>query len=207
MHVALDGGEHDLALGPPAVRPALAQRLFLLGLHERLEVGHRALHRPGALDHLRQEHPSRPEQVAHDLHAVHQRPLDHIERALGEQPGLLGVGLDEVDDAVHEGMGEPLLDRRLAPGQVDFAPGARAPHGIGEDDQPVGGIRAPVEDDVLDQLEQVGGEVLVDGELAGVDDPHVQPGADRVKQEGRVHGLAHHVVAAKRERQVGDAAG
>ena len=65
---------------------------------------------------------------------------------------------------------------------------------------------APVEQHVLDQFQQVGRDVLVDGELAGVDDAHVQPGPHRVEQERRVHGLAHHVVAAEGERQVGDAA-
>ena len=35
--------------------------------------------------------------------------------------GLLGVDLDEVDDPVHERVGEPLLDGRLAPGEVALA--------------------------------------------------------------------------------------
>ena len=65
---------------------------------------------------------------------------------------------------------------------------------------------AAVEEDVLDVLEQVLRDVLVDDELAGVDDAHVHAGLDRVVQERRVHRLAHHVVAAERERQVADAA-
>ena len=36
-------------------------------------------------------------------------------------PRLLGVLLDEVDDAVDERVREPLLDRRLAPGEVELA--------------------------------------------------------------------------------------
>ena len=64
----------------------------------------------------------------------------------------------------------------------------------------------PVEDDVLDELEQLGRDVLVDHELAGVDDAHVEAGADRVVEEGRVHRLAHRVVAAEREAEVGDPA-
>ncbi len=65
---------------------------------------------------------------------------------------------------------------------------------------------APVEEHVLDELQQVGRDVLVDRELAGVDDAHVQPGPHGVEQERRVHRLAHDVVAAEGERQVGDAA-
>jgi hypothetical protein len=72
--------------------------------------------------------------------------------------------------------------------------------------QPLGRVRAPVEDDVLDQLAQRRVELLVDAELAGVDDAHRHAGADRVVKERRVHRLAHRVVAAERERQVGDAA-
>ena len=86
------------------------------------------------------------------------------------------------------------------------AVGALAADRLGELHQPVGGVGPPVEQHVLDEFQQVGRNVLVDRQLAGVDDAHVQPGADRVVQERRVHGLAHHVVAAERERQVGDAA-
>ena len=59
---------------------------------------------------------------------------------------------------------------------------------------------------VLDVLEQVGRNVLVDDELAGVDDPHVEPSADRVVEERGVHRLADDVVAAEGEGEVGDAA-
>ena len=66
---------------------------------------------------------------------------------------------------------------------------------------------APVEHHVLDPLAQLGLDLVVDDEHAGVDDAHVQPGLDRVEQEHRVDRLAHRVVAAERERDVGDAAG
>ena len=98
------------------------------------------------------------------------------------------------------------LDRRLAPGEVELALRSLAAHALGELDEPLGRVRAAVEDDVLDALEQVGLDVLVDDELAGVDDPHVEPGADRVVEEGGVHRLADVVVAAEREAEVRDAA-
>ena len=100
VHVALDGREHDRPL-----RPAVAR---LLVLHVRLQVRDRALHRARALDDLRQEHPAGAEEVADDLHPVHQRPFDHVERARRRRPRLLRVLLDEVDDPVHERVLEPL---------------------------------------------------------------------------------------------------
>ena len=72
---------------------------------------------------------------------------------------------------------------------------------------PLGSVGAPVEDDVLDVLEQVGRDVLVDRELARVDDPHVEAGLDGVVEEDRVDGLADHLVPAEGEGEVRDPAG
>ena len=97
-------------------------------------------------------------------------------------------------------------DRRLAPGEIELALRRLALHGReGERDEPVGCVRTAVVQDVLDSLEQIRGDVLVDDELAGIDDAHVEPGADRV-EERRVHRLADDVVAAEGEGEVGDAA-
>ena len=182
VHVALDGREHD-----PRLRLPLA---VLLVLHERLEVRDCTLHHARGLDDLRQEHAARAEQVADDAHAVHQRPLDHVERPRELCARLLGVRLDEVDDAVHERVLEPLSDRGFAPPEVELALRSFAAHPIGDLDQPLRRVGPPVEDHVLDALEQLGVDVLVDGELAGVDDPHVEAGADRVEEEDGVHRLA-----------------
>ena len=112
VDVALHRREHD---------PRRRRALRLLGLHVRLEVRDGALHRARALDDLRQEHLPRAEEVADDLHPVHQRPLDDVERAGGRCARLLGVLLDEVDDAVDERVREPLADGRLAPREVELA--------------------------------------------------------------------------------------
>ena len=58
VDVALHGGEHDAAL---------AAGVGLL--HVRLEVGDRGLHGLGRLEHERQLHLARAEQLADDLHA------------------------------------------------------------------------------------------------------------------------------------------
>ncbi len=77
---------------------------------------------------------------------------------------------------------------------------------LGELDQALGRVGATIEHHVLDPFAQLGGDLLIDRELTRVDDAHVHAGLDRVVQEHRVHRLAHDVVAAERERQVGDAA-
>ena len=79
-------------------------------------------------------------------------------------------------------------------------------NGLGELDQALGRVGAAVEDHVLDALEQLLRDLLVDAELAGVDDAHRHAGPDRVVEERRVHRLAHRVVAAERERDVRHAA-
>ena len=104
-------------------------------------------------------------------------------------------------------MCEPLPDGRLAPGQVELALRCAAGDRRRILDEPLGRILSPVEEDVLDALEQLRLDVLVDRELAGVDDPHVEPRTDRVVEEGSVHRLAHCVVPAEREGEVRDAAG
>ena len=55
-------------------------------------------------------------------------------------------------------------------------------------------------------LEQILRDVLVHGELPGVDDTHVEAGPNRVIEERRMNGFAHDVVSAECKRQVADAA-
>ena len=178
-----------------------------LVLHEGLEIRDGALHHARRLDDLREEHATGSEEVADDAHSVHQRPLDHVQRPRRFLPRLFRVVLDEVDDPVHEGVLQTLADRLLAPAEIELPPCAGAAHTLGKLDEALGRVGPPIEDHVLDMFEQLGREILVDGELARVDDAHVEAGPDRVEQERRVHRLPHRVVAAEREAQVGDAAG
>ena len=76
----------------------------------------------------------------------------------------------------------------------------------GELEQALRGVGAAVEDDVLDALAELGLDVVVDRQDARIDDRHVEAGRDRVIEEDRVDRLADPVVAAERERDVGDAA-
>ena len=103
---------------------------------------------------------------------------------------------------MHERVRQAGFDRRLAPAQVMFLLPAGALDRRRELDETFGGVGPPVEDDVLDLLEQILRNVLVHNQLAGVDDAHVHAGLDRVIEERRVNRLAHVIVAAERERQV-----
>ena len=119
---------------------------------------------------------------------------------------LLGVVDDVVVDALDEGVGDPLADRQAAPllgrGVVGAAVGSVL---LGDLDEPLGGVGAAVQHDVLDPLAQLGVDGVVRLERPGVDDAHVEAGVDRVVEEHGVDGLADRGVAAEAERDVRDA--
>ena len=101
---------------------------------------------------------------------------------------------------------QTLLHRELAPFQIVAAlDGSAALELLGDLEEPLRCIIAPCQDHILDTLAQIGGNLLVDAELARVDDTHGHSRADRVVQEHRVHGLPHRIVAAERERRVAHA--
>ena len=83
-------------------------------LHVRLEVGDGRLHRLGRLQHERQLHLARAEQLADDLHAVEQDVVDDVERGDAGGQRLVEVGGEPVAVAVDDAVLEPLLDRLAA---------------------------------------------------------------------------------------------
>jgi hypothetical protein len=72
-------------------------------------------------------------------------------------------------------------------------------HFLGELEQPLGGVRTTIQQHVFDVPAQLRRDFLVDAELAGIDDAHVQAGANRVIEKGRMHRFAHGIVAAIRK--------
>ena len=54
-------------------------------LHLRLKIGYRRLHHSRGIEHRRQLHFARSEQVAHRLHAVEQHRVDQVERRVVDQ--------------------------------------------------------------------------------------------------------------------------
>ena len=73
---------------------------------------------------------------------------------------------------------------------------------LGQRDQPLGGVVAAVEDDILARLAKLGVDLVINVELAGVDDGHVHAGGDGVVEEHRMHRPAHRLIAAEREAEV-----
>ena len=222
VHIALDGGNHDLALGLGFSAGFHHGELF--GLDVGQQVRHRALHHPRALYHLRQEHLALPEQVAHHVHAVHQRAFDHMQRAaaLGQNGavGLLGVVVDEVGNAVHQRMAQPLRDRHRRPGRAApfelfalvFGAALRS---FGNLNQALAGRQkclaglvggGAVEHHVFHPLPQNRLQIVIHPHHAGVDDAHVHAGLNRVVQEHGVNRLAHRVVPAEAEGHIRHAA-
>ena len=128
---------------------------------------------------------------------------------------FLGVGDDEIGDALDQRVFEALLDRLLAPREIRAAVlGLAFLDRLGELDQRLAGIRVAVEHHVLDLLAQRRLEIVVDAEHAGIDDAHGHAGLDGVVEENGVDRLAHGVVAAeaettrwRRRRKCGRAAG
>ena len=200
VDVALHGRHHDGAVG--VLLPGERGVVGLLLLDEGDQVGDGLLHDPGALHDLGQEHLPGAEEVADDVHAVHQRALDDLDRPaapVGDlRAKLLGVGLDMGVDALHQGVGDALGDRQLPPllrgralvigGPVEL---------LGDLEQPLPRVGASVEHHVLDPLAKLGVDLVVDHQRPGVDDAHVETGLDRVEEEDGVDGLAHRVVPAE----------
>ena len=136
VHVALHGGDQDLALGLGVAGQGL------LGLDVGHQVGDRLLHHARRLHHLRQEHLAGTEEIADHIHAVHQRTFDHLDRAPAAgfdlEAGRLGVLDHELRDAMDERMRQSLGDRPGAPGEVFFAACGAAGEGGREFDHAFG---------------------------------------------------------------------
>ena len=113
VHVALHGRQQDLSL----LLLILGRHQQLLGLDIRNQMRHGALHDARTLHHLRQEHLAGTEQIADDVHAVHQRPFDHVDRPRDCLACLFGVFNDEIGDAMHQGVRQTLAHRQFAPRQ------------------------------------------------------------------------------------------
>ena len=200
MHVALDRGHQDLALGFGFVA--------FFQLDERNQVRHRLLHHPGGFHHLGQEHLAGAKQIANDVHARHQRAFDHFDRACERQARLFGVFDDVRGDALDQRMFQALVHLPATPFLgLGFLDAAVALVLVGNGEQGVGAFGCAVEYHVFDGVAQLGGDLVVDLQLASVDDTHGQARTDRMQQEHRVDRFAHRVVAAERERHVGHATG
>src|SRR5919197_1382185 len=63
-----------------------------------------------------------------------------------------------------------------------------------------------IEKHIFNALQEILGDLLVDAELAGIDDAHVHARLNTMIKKGRMYSLAHDIIAAKREGDVADTA-
>ncbi|MQY13282.1 hypothetical protein SRB5_34260 [Streptomyces sp. RB5] len=177
MHVPAHRRQHDGALAG------------LVGLlHVRLQIGHRVLHHLGRLQHERQLHLPRTEQLTHGLHTVQQRLVDDVQgRTVGESG--VEIGLEAVLLAVDDAGLEPLLQRKGGEllglrGAQGFGGGA-----LEEFQQALEGVVA-LAAAVVDQVEGGGDLLLVEPgdreDLRRVHDRRVQAGLHALVEEHRV---------------------
>ena len=128
------------------------------------------------------------------------RAFDDRERPLEPLPGLLDVrSMKSTMPLTRACLSRSPRGRsrhELCPGPVPWFP--LCLDRLGELGQAVGGVGTAVEQHILDAFEQILGDLLIDLELAGVDDPHVEAGLDRVVEKRRVHRLSNGVVAGPR---------
>ena len=94
MHVAFDGGDDDLAL-----RFIVAELRFFF-FDERHEMRHSLFHHPGRFDHLWQEYFALAEEVADNVHTIHQRTFNP-ESGVQMQNALLRYLRRSIGNAVY----------------------------------------------------------------------------------------------------------
>jgi hypothetical protein len=199
MDVTLYGRHDDLAL-------ALGI-LVLLGLDIREKMRHSLFHDARRFDDLRQEHFAGTEQVADNIHAVHQWAFDDLDRAatglFDGQTRLFSVVNDMGVDPFDQCMFEPLCNRPTAPfGLGFFLRHIGAAVFFGQRDQPLGRIGITVENDIFAGNTKLGVNIIINVELAGIDNRHVQSGRDRVVEKDRMHCPADRLVTPEGEGKV-----
>ena len=122
-----------------------------------------------------------------------------MQRLLGASACLFGILFDKVGDPLDQCVLQPLAHRPAAPLLIprilSLCTGTAILLGDGQ--QLLGGVVIEVEHHRLDLLFQLRRNVFIDGELTGVDDPHVHTVLDGVVEENGVNGFAHRLVATE----------
>ncbi len=126
-----------------------------------------------------------------------------MNRALRALATGFGIFEDMAGDAFDQCMLDAFLDQPLAPGQVFFLGlSAFTLEALGDFEQPVGAVGPAVQHNILDQFFQLGLNLVINNQLSGVYNPHIEAGFDGVVQEDRMNGFSHRIVAAERKRYV-----
>src|SRR5690554_4508110 len=149
VNIAFHSRHEDFSLG------LLASALFRLDIGNK--VGHSLLHDPGTFYHLRQEHLAIAKEIAHDVHAIHQRAFDNLNRVARPDAAFLSVFNNKGSDTFDQGMLDTLFYRPLTPRQVFFpALAALVFVALGDLQQTIGPVVTAIEHDIFHQLFQLG---------------------------------------------------
>ena len=209
VDITLDRGNDDLALGFGRHTGTLFLCQFFF-----FDVGHqmgdRLLHHAGRFYDLRQEHFALTKQIANDIHAIHQRTFDHMNRtsaiAFDLRARFLGVFDDPLRNAVNQCVGEALFNRRIAPDKILFFFFVTRLERRGQFDHALGCVRPAIEHHVFGTFTQFGREIVIHTDHASIDNTHGHAGANRVIQKDRVNRFTRRIIAAEREAHIRHAA-
>ena len=177
---------------------ACADRLRRLDV--RLQNIHRALHRAGTLDHLRQEHLALAKEFSHDCHTLHQRLLDDGGRGGVGGKCLLDILLQKLLVTALQGLCKSLGEWRreaLLGRCCDLC--RLLAITLGKRDKAVGGILCAAENHILQHLKQLLWNILIHHRRRRVYNRHIHTRTDCVIEEHGVHCFTQKVVATQRE--------
>ncbi len=140
VHITFDRRNQDFAFGPDITTRGLDQLFFLFD--KGYKMPHRLLHHTGRFDDLGQKHFALAKQITDDIHTIHQRPFNHLDRASATIRDLLTDFLcvfdNELRHTTHHCVRQTLFNRLLAPGEVLFALGSAALDRVRKRHQPFG---------------------------------------------------------------------
>ena len=191
--------------------------LLLLFLHEGRQIVDGALHHASAHDYLRQEHLTASKVVANDRHAVHQGSLNHMKWPIVLLAGFLSIGINELDNALDQGMFEPLFDVLGAPLIDSLFLDCAGTAGLrslqifsgllchGDKTLHMLAVFTLVPDDLFQHALQLRLHIIVNRQFSSIDDPHIHTVLDGMVEEDRVEGFAQFVQTAEGEREVREA--
>ena len=164
----------DVSLHRGQEHASLVGHVGLLGLQVRDEVRHGLLHDSRALNHLGEEHATAAEAIAHDVHAVHERSLDHVERPRKLEARGLRVLSDELVEPLNQRVEEPFPYGPLPPGEIFLDPPLGCALALGGNPRErLCGFRIAREQHVLDRHQEVLGDLIVHRHGARIDDADV----------------------------------
>ena len=127
-----------------------------------------------------------------------------MERTLSILARFLCVGDNMVRYAAHERMFEAFIDGQFAPLIIDdFRFGlAVAAIFIRNIQKAVRRIGAAVQNNILNPLAQLIGDIIINRQLTRIDNRHIETCRNGVIEKDRMHGFAHRIISAKGETDI-----